>query len=268
MAQSIAHSAPGDADFSRMAVVLFSIAQVAAAGMQGLGIGTPIGEQSDAVRTLVTPAGWGFSIWGALYVGAFAFAIYQALPAQRDNRFLEGLRWPAAGGFLGNALWAAYVQLFDLNIVSVAIILVSLGSMLLAFRRIAAWQGRLSVGDRWCAVVSLSALAAWLTAATIVNVAASLRFHGVEADAAAAPLISAGVIVAGGIIAGLALARSNGSLPYALVFLWALAAIFAAGGQASRWVALATVVAAFATLGGVVIGLRGEGHVRRFRNGP
>ncbi len=37
---------------------------------------------SDQYPTLVTPAGYAFSIWGLIYAGLFAFSIYQALPAQ------------------------------------------------------------------------------------------------------------------------------------------------------------------------------------------
>ncbi len=266
MAQSIARSIQPAPDLSRAAVLVLAIAQVAAAAMQAVGLGTPIGEQSDAVRTLITPAGWAFSIWGALYTGSFVFAIYQALPSQRDNAYVSGLRWPAALAFLGNALWALYVQLVDLSAISVAIIFLSLGSLLAALKHMTSWSGPLSAGDRWCVRLPLSALAAWLTAATIVNIAASLRFHGIEADASAAPVIAAGVLALGGAIAGTALARSRGNLPFALVFLWALAAIYAAGGQLSSWVAFATIFAALETLVGTMVGQWLE-RSRRARNG-
>ncbi len=265
MAQSIARSIQPAPDLSRAAVLVLAIAQVAAAAMQAVGLGTPIGEQSDAIRTLITPAGWAFSIWGVLYTGAFVFAIYQALPSQRDNAYVRGLRWPAALAFLGNALWALYVQLVDLGAISVAIIFLSLGALLVALKHMTSWTRPLSAGDRWCVRLPLSALAAWLTAATIVNIAASLRFHGIEADASAAPLIAAGVLALGGAIAGTALARSWGNLPFALVFLWALAAIYAAGGQLFSWVAYATIFAALETLVGTVIGRRLE-RTRRARD--
>jgi hypothetical protein len=242
---------------ARIAVILMACAQVAASALPALGIGTPIGEQSDEVRTLITPAGWAFSIWGALYLGALLFAIYQAWPSQRDNRLIAKLRWPAAGAFFANALWATYVQLISLNILSVAIIFFGLFSALAVYRRLADWPAPFTTGERWLAVLPLSALAAWLTAAAIVNVAASLRYHGVEIATGSVAVLAAAVLMVGGAIAGAALVSGKGNPPYALVFLWALAAIYAANGQASPAIASGVGVAAVLTLLGMIAGLRG-----------
>ena len=100
-----------------------------------------------------------------------------------------------------------------------------------------------------------SALTAWLTVATTVNIAAALRFHGVEGGAGAA-LIGAAVVVVGGLIAAVALVRGRGNLPYAAVFLWALAAIYAAGGQVAGLIAAACAVAALMVVGGAFVGAR------------
>ena len=216
-------------------------------------MGRPIGDQSDAVRTLITPAGWAFSIWGPLYLGSTLFAIYQLLPAQRDNPLIARIRWPAAGAFLGNGLWAAYTQVFGLSAISVSIIILTLACLVAIYRVFE--RAPLGTGERWLAYVPLSALTAWLTVATTVNVAASLRFHGVEGGAAA-PMIAGAVVVAAGVIAATALIRGRGNLPYALVFLWALAAIFAAGGQEAALVAGATAVSAVLVVVGLVTGMR------------
>lgn len=242
-------------------VIVTAVLQIATPALPGLGIGEQIGAQSDRVQTLVTPAGWAFSIWGALYTGSLVFAVYQMLPSQRRNRLLHGLRRPAAFAFLGNAAWAAYVQTNGLSFVSSAIIAFTLMNLLIVLRRMSDWPARFTPGERWCAVLPLCALAAWLSAATIVNVAASLRFHGVEAGESA-PVIAASVIVFGGLIASCALLRTAGNPAYALVFLWALAAIFAAGGQEASLVALAVGLAVLLVLGALVVGLRrgGAGH--------
>jgi len=246
---------------ARFAPLAFAILQILTPMLPQLGIGQPIGDQSDSARTLITPAGWAFSIWGPLYAGSLVFAIYQALPSQRHNPLLARIRWPAAGAFLGNATWAAYTQLFSLGWPSSAIILFTLVCLLAVYSRLAAWDRRFSAGERWCAVLPLSALASWLTAATIVNAAASLDFHGVDAGGAA-PLIAAAIIGVGGVIAGAALAKGRGNPAYAIVFLWALSAIFAAGGQAAEPVAVSSVIAALIVIGGMVLGLRrgGAGH--------
>ena len=258
MTQTIATPAPA-ADPARIVVLLCALGQIGAALLPAMGIGTPVGERSDAVQTLITPAGWAFSIWGALYLGSLVFSLLQFTSAGRDSTLFAALRWPAAGAFLGNALWATWVQLGDIDAVSTLIIFGSLVSILIAYRRIAAWTAPFSAAERWGAILPLSALASWLTAASIVNVAATLRYYGVDAAPDVAPLISAAIIVVGGLIAAAALARGKGNPPFALVFLWALAAIFAAGGQEAAAVAVAAAIAAILVLIGISLGWRDGG---------
>jgi len=258
MTQTIATPAPA-ADPARIVVLLCALGQIGAALLPAMGIGTPVGERSDAVQTLITPAGWAFSIWGALYLGSLVFSLLQFTSAGRDSTLFAALRWPAAGAFLGNALWATWVQLGDIDAVSTLIIFGSLVSILIAYRRIAAWTAPFSAAERWGAILPLSALASWLTAASIVNVAATLRYYGVDAAPDVAPLISAAIIVVGGLIAAAALARGKGNPPFALVFLWALAAIFAAGGQEAAALAVAAAIAAILVLIGISLGWRDGG---------
>lgn len=227
----------------RLAILAFAVLQILTPLLPEAGIGSRVGEQSDAVQTIITPAGWAFSIWGALYTGSLAYALWQALPAQRTNGLLDRIGWYTAGAFLGNAAWAAYVQVFGLTFVSVGIILFTLLCLLQVYRRFSIQPGRFTAGEQWLAVLPLSALTAWLTAASIVNIAASLRFHGVQGGADT-PLIGAAVLVVGGLIAAAALWSGRGNPWYAAVFLWALAAIYAAGGQESQVVAIATAIAA------------------------
>lgn len=252
-----ARSHPGAGSTVNTAVIAVLIAaalQILTPVMPALGIGEPIGSQSDSVRTIITPAGWAFSIWGALYTGSTLFAIYQALPAQRNNPLIERLRWPAAGAFLGNALWAAYTQVFGLSAISVVIIGATLLCLLVCYRTLSSAR-QLTTGERWLAYLPLCALAAWLTVATTVNIAAALRYHGVEAGESA-PVIGAIIVVVAGAIGATALVRGRGNLPYAAVFLWALAAIFAAGGQQSSLVAGGVAVAAVLIIGGAIAGAR------------
>lgn len=237
----------------QLAVICTALLQILTPLLPQLGIGEPIGSQSDSVRTLITPAGWAFSIWGALYTGSLVFAVYQALPSQRVSALLGRVRWPAAGAFLGNALWAAYTQVYGLSVVSVAIIAFTLLCLVAIYGQFA--DRRFSSGERWCVYLPLSALAAWLTVATTVNIAASLRYHGVEGGSAA-PAIGAAVLIVAGLIALGALVRGRGNLPYAGVFLWALAAIFAAGGRADGLIAAAAGIAALLVLAGLFAGLR------------
>jgi hypothetical protein len=226
----------------RWLVLLFAVVQILVPLLPGIGIGQPIGERSDAVHTLITPAGWAFSIWGALYTGSIVYAVYQALPAQRDDPLLGRIGWFTAGAFFGNALWAGYTQLFALDLLSVVIIFFTLICLLNIYRVFSREPSGFTTGEQWMVVLPLSALAAWLTAASIVNVAAALTHYGVEGGAAA-PTIAAAIVLLGGIIAAGAIWKGRGNPWYALAFLWALAGIYASGGQESGTVLFATIAA-------------------------
>lgn len=238
----------------RWFVIVAAILQVLVPALPSIGFGERIGSQSNDVRSLITPVGWAFSIWGPLFTGAFAFSIYQLLPRKSDDLLLARLRWPATGAFMGNAVWALYTQSFGLSAISALIIIFTLLCLLYAYRVFAEWECRFTPAQRWLVFLPLSALAAWLTAATIVNIAAALKFHGVDGGSAA-PVVSAGVLIIGGIIAAFAISYGRGNPPYTVVFLWALAGIYAAGGQKEDIVAWAVAISALLVIFASIVGL-------------
>ena len=115
----------------------------------------------------------------------------------------------------------------------------SLIGLLMCLRALVA-QEHLTQGERWFAALVLSALAAWLTAASIVNISATLAYYGVGGGFAY-PLAAAAMVAIGGIIASLAIVRSRGNPWYALVFCWALLAIYFRGGQEAGSIAAACI---------------------------
>lgn len=252
---------PDGGNSRRIAVMALAVLQVLVPILPSLGLGIEVGERSDAAHTLITPAGWAFSIWGLLYAGSLVYAVYQTMPAQRGNPLLARIGWPSAGAFLGNALWALYTQSFGLNAGSVAIIVFTLGCLLAVTRSFARAPG-FTPGELALTVAPLSALSGWLTAATIVNIAASLQFHGIEL----APGAAAAMLVAGGAFAAGVLAWGRGNFWYALPFLWALAAVHAEGGRANATIGTAAIIAALLVLASaVILMIRRENRERRFR---
>ena len=85
------------------AVLLAAIAQIAGSPLGAALAGRSVGEVSDATRALITPAGYAFSIWGPVFALALAWAVYQALPGQRDRAVHRATGWPLAAAFAGNA---------------------------------------------------------------------------------------------------------------------------------------------------------------------
>lgn len=230
----------------RIAVIVAVVIQIGATFLPQLGFGEPIGDRSDSIRTLITPSGWAFAIWGPLFFGSAVFAIWQALPAQRDNRLLNRIAWPAAIALAAQGVWATYTQFDNLTAISAIIILVSLGGLLVCLRALTS-HADLRAGERWFAALVLSALAAWLTAASIVNISATLVYYGIGGGFAY-PMAAAVMVAIGGVIAAVATYRSRGNPWYALVFCWALLAIFYRGGQEAS-----SIVIACAFSGAVVV---------------
>ena len=127
-------------------------------------------------------------------------------------------------------MWAVYTQSFGLSLISSLIIIFTLGCLLFVYRSFVD-QGRpLTKSEQFLVVLPLSALASWLTAATIVNIAASLKYHGAE-FAALAPTIATGVVFLGGLIASATIWFGRGNPWYAIVFVWALAGIYSAASE-------------------------------------
>ena len=237
----------------RAAVLIAVFIQIGSTFLPQLGMGEPIGNRSDSIRTLITPSGWAFAIWGPLFLGSAVFAVWQALPGQRENRLLNRIAWPAAIALAAQGVWATYTQFNNLTAISAVIILVSLVGLLICLRALTQ-QDKLTSGERWFAALVLSALAAWLTAASIVNISATLAYYGVGGDFAY-PMAAAVMVVIGGVIAALAVAGSRGNPWYALVFSWALLAIYYRGGQEAETIAIACVIAGSMVLTASALGL-------------
>jgi hypothetical protein len=234
----------------RLAILFAVVVQIGATFLPALGLGEPIGSRSDSVRTLVTPAGWAFAIWGLLFTGSALFALWQALPGQRRNPLLHRIAWPAAVALAAQGVWATYTQFANLTAISAVIILVSLGGLLIVLRALVAAPA-LSRSERWLVAPVFSALAAWLTAASIVNISATLKFYGIGGGNPA-PEVAAVMVMIGASIAAVATARVRGAPLYGLVFCWALLAIFARGGQQFAPIGWAAIAGGVLVLGALV----------------
>lgn len=250
----------------RIAIILAVFVQIGATFLPQLGFGDPIGQRSDAVRTLITPSGWAFSIWGLLFLGSVIYAVWQALPAQKHNALVNRIGWGSVVALAAQGAWAAYTQWANLTVISAIIILTSLCALLVILRELVAVQRPFTGAERWIVGLTFSALAAWLTAASIVNIAATLVYYGVGGGFAH-PFIAAMTVLIGGAIAALAVWRSRGNPWYALVFCWALLAIYFRGGQESLAIAAATVLSALAVIYAVLAKLSGRTDRRHWLGG-
>lgn len=127
------------------------------------------GEISDRFNVFFVPAGYVFSIWGLIYLGLIAFAIYQALPSQRDNPRLRKLSYVFAAANLANAIWLFFwhYNLFGLSLLTM---LTLLALLITSYLILDIGHSRVPAGERWMVQVPVSIYLGWICVATIANV--------------------------------------------------------------------------------------------------
>lgn len=123
----------------------------------------------------IIPADYAFAIWAPIYLGFLAFAVFQALPAQRLNpRFMQVRLWLATSSLL-NAAWIAAFNnlLFGLSLVVIVGMLVT---ALVMHRMLEIGKTKVYGLERVLRL-PFSLYAGWLTAATILNTASVLAIN-------------------------------------------------------------------------------------------
>jgi benzodiazapine receptor len=208
----------------QFSTLLFAVGQAVASGITPLLGLPPVGSVSDRYPTYVVPAGYAFSIWGLIFALSLAYAVWQMLPAQRENPLLRRVGWLVVIAFAGSTFWQ-FAFTAGLYAISVALIVTTLVALALAVGRMAGWKTRLSGPERWLVWVACGLYLGWITVATVANVAQSLAAYGVSGLGAEAWGIVM-LIAAGLIAATVTLATRNGGYP--LTVIWALVAAFVA----------------------------------------
>lgn len=209
----------------QMAVVLTILLTLI---VNGLANGLPLnglmtGEISDRFQVYFVPAGYVFSIWGLIYTGLIAFAIFQALPAQRENPRLRATGWWIALGGLANSAWIFlwhYLQ-FPLTLIAM---LVLLATLIITYLRLGIGRTKVSAAETWAVRVPFSIYLGWITVATAANATSLLDYLKWDGFGIAPEIWMAIVLFAVLVIATL-MAFTRRDVAYALVLLWALAGI-------------------------------------------
>ncbi len=208
--------------------------------------GLNTGQISDTFKVFFVPAGYVFSIWGIIYIGLIAYAVYQALPAQRENPRLQITGWWVVLGGLANCAWIFLWQ-YQIFVPTVVAMLVLLASLIVVYLRFGIGQTKVSTGETWAVRVPFSIYLGWITVATVADISDVLWF--VKWNQFGVSAVSWMVIILGAvlIIAGL-MNFLRRDVAYALVILWALAGIAARFPQAgivtfATWVTFGLVAA-------------------------
>lgn len=143
--------------------------------------GTPsISEISARYDTLLTPAGYAFSIWGLIYLGLFIFAVYQLLDIFKkniNNDYVNDIGWWFIIANIANAAWViAFTQnMIGLSVLIMVVLFFSLLKIVLN-TNMERWDAPVSIiGFIWWPI---SLYFGWINVALIINIAAWLTSLG------------------------------------------------------------------------------------------
>ena len=64
-----------------------------------------MGRVSGENPTLVVPGDYAFVIWTPIFLLALVYAVYQALPSNRENPLLRRVGWFSALTYFSNGVW-------------------------------------------------------------------------------------------------------------------------------------------------------------------
>lgn len=185
--------------------------------------GQNTGEISDRFKVYFVPAGYVFAIWGVIYIGLIAYAIYQAMPAQRDNPRLQATGWWISLGGLANITWIFlwHYEQFPWTLLAM---LVLLGTLVMTYLRLGIGQSAASTGEKWMVRLPFSIYLGWISVATVANVTSLLDYLKWDGFGVA-PEIWMGIVLAAVLAIAVLMNFTRRDIAYALVILWALAGI-------------------------------------------
>lgn len=185
--------------------------------------GQNTGEISDRFEVFFVPAGYVFSIWGLIYIGWIAFAVYQFTPAQRENPRLQKLGyWFALSGVF-NAAWL-FCWHYNLFGLSVLVMLALLVTLIVSYLKLDVGRAPVSTVEKWSVDIPFSIYLGWISVATIANITDYLYYIGWDGFGIAPQTWAVMMLVVASLL-GLAMALTRRDAGFLFVFVWAFAGI-------------------------------------------
>ena len=182
----------------QVAVVLTAISQV----YFSYSIGREVGGIAQENRSVILPASYAFAIWSAIFLLCLLYAVYQALPVNRESPIFRAVGWWSAGAFLCNTIWN---QIFTSRqfVLSQVVIFCGLLCAGMAYFRFVqtAKPGRMTSAEHWVVAPALGLLFGWLTAANVVGLAIVLVASGFSPTGEGAEIGGAALLLFGSAIA-------------------------------------------------------------------
>lgn len=205
-----------------MAFVIMIVVNAIAGSTTMIG-GKSTAEISDANPTLITPAGYVFSIWGIIYILLGIFVLFQSLPNPRFSEFRERIGLLFFASSMLNVVWLFLWQ-FEYLVYSVVVMFLLLTTLIWIYLRLDIGKLVVSLKERIAFHLPFSVYLGWITIATIANFSATLVSidwdgFGIAFDVWA---ILIGIIAL--LIVSMVLIRRK-DIAFALVAIWAFVGI-------------------------------------------
>ncbi|MMZ44768.1 hypothetical protein D1872_63520 [compost metagenome] len=186
----------------------------------------PIGGRSTAAvsnmyPTLITPAGYAFSIWSVIYVLLACFVVYQATPTGQAKTSVQSIGIFFILGCLFNIIWIflwQYVYV-ELCVIVIILYLLSLGVVYVRTR-----TPQPTRGEMWFVKLPFSLNLGWVSVATIINIAVALEKNEWSGWGLSDTTWAIIILLIGTILAIMVSFPYRDSI-YPLVFVWAYVAI-------------------------------------------
>ncbi len=214
---------------------------------------------SDTFHVFFVPAGYVFSIWGLIYIGLIAYAVYPgaAFPARKSRFAPDGYSVVVSG--LANMAWLFlwhYLQ-FPLTLV---VMLGLLAVLIVIYLELGIGRTKASAAETWAVRVPFSIYLGWITVATIANVTDVLYYwnwngFGISARNWTLVLFAAVLVIAG------LMSLTRRDVAYNLVIVWALVGI-AVKQSAAKSIVISSLVTAVLVLVVLVYSLYRKGSAK------
>lgn len=180
-------------------------------------------EISDANPTLITPAGYVFSIWGIIYILLGIFVVFQALPSQRTRDYHGRIGWLFVLSSLLNITWLFLWQ-FEFLSLSVVVMFLLLASLIAIYLRLNIGKSKVALSERVAVHLPFSVYLGWITIASIANVTVTLVSvkwdgFGIGQETWATLIIVIALLIT------LLVITTRRDVAYGLVIIWALLGI-------------------------------------------
>jgi translocator protein len=209
--------------WSNIIAFAFTVIVNSLAGSTTLIGGVNTAQISDSNPTLITPAGYVFSIWGVIYVLLGIFVIFQALPNQKEKECTKRIGWLFVLSSIINIAWLFLWQYKFLSL-SVILMFLLLATLILIYLRLGIGKSPVTLREKLVFHVPFSVYLGWITIASIADVSVTLVSvnwdgFGISQETWAFLIVIVALLIT------LLVTATRKDVAYGLVVIWALLGI-------------------------------------------